>query len=56
MKLRKQYTEPKMNVVSIQLGTILASSKETLPFDPGDGTEEALSKKHHTWEKSAWEK
>ncbi|MBR3443488.1 MAG: hypothetical protein IKG96_07495 [Bacteroidaceae bacterium] len=49
------YQQPNIIIIPLYLKNyFLQGSTETLPFDPGDGTEESLSKENKSWN-SLWD-
>ena len=49
MDMKKTYIIPMAQCLHVQMTGMLAGSNEELIFDPGDGTDEALTKEQHTY-------
>ncbi len=53
---KRLYTTPSIRVSEMLVEPFMnGSSDETLPFDPGDGTEDALSKGNSFWDDNTTE-
>lgn len=50
---KKTYTAPMLLCLHVQVARMLANSTEELPFDPHDGTGEALTKEQRSY--SVWD-
>ena len=47
---KKHYIHPSVMVVSLSPIQLMAGSQTEIPFDPGDGTEEALTNENNFWD------
>ena len=52
--MKKEYVKPCIRLEEMAFEPFLGESTETLPFDPNDGTDEALSKEDKSWG-SVWD-
>ena len=52
--MKRKYVIPDIRLKEILAEPFLGESTETLPFDPNDGTDEALSKEDKSWG-SVWD-